>query len=76
MAFVQMIEFRTSKMEEMRRLAEELDQAIAGRHKVRRDIWCRDREDPARYFNIVFFDSYEEAMKNSALPEIDQFATI
>jgi hypothetical protein len=26
-------------------------------------------DDPSRHFAIVFFDSYEAAMENSALPE-------
>ena len=29
---------------------------------------------PDRYFNIVFFNSYEEAMQNSSLPETDTFS--
>ena len=28
-----------------------------------------DRNQPGRYFAIVFFDSYESAMENSNLPE-------
>jgi hypothetical protein len=28
-----------------------------------------DRNQPGRYFAIVFFDSYESAMENSKLPE-------
>ena len=34
----------------------------------------QDRDKPGRYFNIVFFDSYEEAMENSALPETDRLS--
>ena len=33
-----------------------------------------DRDNPGRYSIIVFFDSYEDAMKNSALPETDALA--
>jgi len=74
MAFVQIIEFQTSKSEEMMKATEEFEAATAGRHKVRRDVWCQDRERPGHYVNIVFFDSYEEAMENSAMPEIDALA--
>ena len=36
---------------------------------MRRELLARDRSDPGRYFAVVFFDSYESAMENSALPE-------
>ena len=36
-----------------------------------RRILCHDRDNPDRYFEVVFFDSYEDAMQNSALPETD-----
>jgi len=74
MAFVQIIEFQTSKLDEMRKATEEFEVATAGRHKVRRDVWCQDRDRPGHFFNIVFFDSYEEAMENSAMPGIDALA--
>jgi hypothetical protein len=37
-------------------------------------VICRDRDQPGRHFVIVFFDSYEDAMKNSELPETDALA--
>ena len=74
MAFVQIIEVRTSRPDEVRALADELDRELGDEHWVRRSVLCADRDDPGRYFNIVFFDSYEEAMKNSELPAIDAFA--
>jgi len=30
-----------------------------------------NRDNPGRYFNIVFFESYEAAIENSAMPETD-----
>ena len=74
MAFVQIIEFSTSKTEQLQQLAEEWEKATEGRRTVTRRTLCRDRDDPDRYFNIVFFDSYESAMANSALPETDAFS--
>ena len=39
-----------------------------------RRILCEDRENPGRYFNVVFFDSHEGRDENSALPETDSFS--
>jgi hypothetical protein len=69
MAFVQIIEFRTSDIEGVRRIDEEWRRATEGRRTVRRELLARDRSDPDRYFAVVFFDSYESAMANSSLPE-------
>lgn len=71
MAFVQIIEYRTSQPDEMRRVADEWERATEGRRKTVRRVLCQDRDNPGRYFNIVFFDSYQEAMQNSSLPETD-----
>jgi hypothetical protein len=71
MAFIQIMEFRTSRSAEIQAAAEEWEKATAGRRTVQRRVLCQDREDPTHYFNLVFFDSYEAAMKNSALPETD-----
>ena len=71
MAFVQIIEFRTSQPDEVRKVADEWEQATEGKRKTSRRVQCQDRDNPGRYFNIVFFDSYEEAMQNSSLPETD-----
>lgn len=71
MPFVQVIEYRTSRLSEMQDVADEWEAATTGKRRAVRRILCRDRDDPARFFNIVFFDSYEAAMENSALPETD-----
>jgi hypothetical protein len=74
MAFVQIIEFRTSKPDEMQAVADEWVEATEGKRKARRRVLCKDRDNEGRYVNIVFFDSYEEAMENSAMPETDRFS--
>ncbi|HUR47977.1 MAG TPA: hypothetical protein VMY88_00405 [Acidimicrobiales bacterium] len=74
MAFVQIIEFSTSKFDEMEKLGNEWEAAAGADKKARRRVLCRDRDNADRYFNIVFFDSYEEAMANSALPATSEFA--
>ena len=68
MGFVQVIQFHTSKIDEMRKVGYEWEAAAGADRKARRIVVCEDRENKGQYFNIVFFDSYEEAMENSNLP--------
>jgi hypothetical protein len=75
MAFIQIIDFKSSASEEeLRALNEEWEKATEGQRTARREIVCRDRNDPNRYLNIVFFDSYESAMENSSLPATNEIA--
>lgn len=74
MSFVQIIQFETTKIDEIRKLDEEWFAKTAGRRTVRRDLLTRDRANPDRYTAIVEFDSYEEAMRNSELPETTEIA--
>jgi hypothetical protein len=71
MAFIQIMELQTSKVDEIRAAADQWDKATEGRRTVQRSFVCQDRDNPRRHFIVVFFDSYEDAMKNSALPETD-----
>lgn len=75
MPFIQIIEFRTSRFDEVEQLGDEWEAAVGSDTTVRRRILVRDRNDAARYLNIVFFDSYEQAMRNSDLPVTREFAT-
>jgi hypothetical protein len=74
MAFVQIIDFQTSKFDEMKRVGDEWEAAAGNESKARRRVMCQDRDNPGRYVNIVFFDSYEEAMQNSNLPVTQEFS--
>ena len=69
MAFMQIIEFRTSDIDRGRKINDEWWRATEGKRTVRRELLARDRSDPSRCFAVVFFDSYESAMENSDLPE-------
>jgi hypothetical protein len=69
MAFVQIIDSSTDKPEALQALTAEYEKATTGKNTARRSIVARDRNDPSRHVVIVFFDSYESAMENSALPE-------
>jgi hypothetical protein len=74
MAFVQIIDFRTSKFDEMQKLEDEWATAAGPDSTARRVITGSDREDSGRYLQVVFFDSYESAMENSNLPVTQAFA--
>ena len=74
MAFIQIIQFQTDRMEEGRKHVDEYLAATEGRRSVQRSILCQDRDKPNHYVNIVFFESYEAAMANSALPETAELA--
>jgi hypothetical protein len=73
-AFIQLIELRTSKFDEIRTLDKQWEQATEGKRTLRRSILCKDRNDPNRYVVLAFFDSYDSAMQNSKLPETAEFA--
>jgi quinol monooxygenase YgiN len=71
--FVQIIEFQTSRIDEVLRLGEEMrGQRAEG--TVRRITMTADRDRAHRYVTIAEFDSYESAMENSNRPETSEFA--
>ena len=74
MAFVQIIDHRTSKFDEMEQIGKEWEAASQSETTARRRIVLRDRDDPERYLTLVFFDSYDEAMKNSDNPVTQEFS--
>lgn len=75
MAFIQIIEFRTDKIDEMRKLDGQWQaEARSQGATARRGILCSDRDEPGHYFQVVFFDSAEDAEKNSQLPVTQEFA--
>ena len=74
MAFIQIIEMKTSKIDELTALEEQWKKATEGKRTLRRSIVTRDRNNPNRHLILAFFDSYESAMENSNRPETGQFA--
>jgi hypothetical protein len=74
MAFIQIIDFHTSRLEDGKKHVDEYLDKTKGRRTVRRTMLCQDRDDPTHYFNIAFFDSYESAMENSNMPETGELA--
>jgi hypothetical protein len=74
MAFVQIIEFTTTRFDEMQKLFDELRSRDPGPTSPSRGMVCADRDQPNRYVTIVEFPSYEEAMANSQRPETTAMA--
>ncbi|TQK43440.1 SnoaL-like polyketide cyclase [Streptomyces sp. SLBN-118] len=72
MTFVQVIDCKTSKVDELNRLMDSWIRATEGKRTATHSIVGRDRADATHVVEIVEFPSYEEAMKNSQLPETDR----
>ncbi|MCE0447491.1 ester cyclase [Streptomyces tricolor] len=72
MTFVQLIECRTSRMDEMNRLMDDWVQQTKGSGTATHALVGTDRSDASHVVEVVEFPSYEEAMRNSNLPETDR----
>lgn len=71
--FVQIIEFTTSRIDEVKALGDEM-RAQRDNSLVLRGNFTADRERPNTYLSIIEFESYESAMENSERPETSEFA--
>lgn len=71
--FAQLIEWKTSKIDEVQKLNDEWRERfpVAGPTRV---VVCADRDNEGSYVTFVEFDSYEEAMRNSEDPATAEFA--
>ncbi len=74
MAFIQVIEYKTSRPDEIQSVVDEWRSKTEGRRTARRGTLARDRERSDTYVQIVEFPSYEDAMANSEMPETAAFA--
>ncbi|WP_434595172.1 ester cyclase [Streptomyces sp. A5-4] len=72
MKFVQIIDYKTEQSETMNQLMDRWVEQSKGKRTATHDIVGRDRSEANHYVEIVEFPSYEEAMKNSHLPETEQ----
>lgn len=73
MGFVQIIEFRTSRISELRSLATQM-RSQNGPGAALRGTVTQDLDRPGYYLNVVEFESQQAAMENSARPEVGEFA--
>lgn len=74
MAFIQTIEFSTTRIGELQNLMDQWLANSGGRRTARRSTLTADMDNPNTYVQIVEFSSYEDAMKNNALSETAEFA--
>ncbi|MDN3024582.1 ester cyclase [Streptomyces sp. S.PB5] len=72
MTFVQLIDCRTSRFDEMNRLMDTWVEQTKGKRTATHTTIGKDRGDASHFVEIVEFPSYEEAMRNSNLPETDK----
>jgi predicted ester cyclase len=72
MTFVQIIDCKTSRFDEMNRLMDTWVEQTKGKRTATHNVIGKDRSDASHYIEIVEFPSYEEAMRNSNLPETDR----
>jgi hypothetical protein len=74
MKFAQVIEFKTSRMDELRELDREWKERTDGFRPHSVEFYSADRDRPNTYLAFVMWDSYDEAMRNNDLPETDEIA--
>lgn len=74
MAFVQIIEFTTTRVDEVLALMDDWATRTEGKRKTGRSVLSADRDKPNTYLQVVEFPSFEQAMENSNLPETSEFA--
>lgn len=71
MEFVQILEFKTSKFDEIDKTLQEYraKREAAGAPMPVQVLQCKDRDQPNTYVAVVRFPSYEAAMENSNHPD-------
>jgi steroid delta-isomerase-like uncharacterized protein len=72
MTFVQLIDCRTSRFDEMNRLMDRWVEQTQGKRTATHTVVGKDLSDASHFVEIVEFPSYEEAMRNSNLPETER----
>lgn len=74
MPFIQIIEYKTSKIDELNAALDGWLEATKGKRAATRGVQTKDRDATNVYVQIIEFPSYEEAMANSNLPETSEFS--
>jgi predicted ester cyclase len=72
MTFVQIIDCRTSRFDDMNQLMDTWVEQTRGKRTATHAVVGKDHSDASHFIEIVEFPSYEEAMRNSGLPETDK----
>jgi hypothetical protein len=73
--FIQIIEFKTNRIDELNAALDGFLEATKGKRAAStRGVQTKDRDATNTYVQIVEFPSYEDAMANSNMPETSDFA--
>ncbi|MBP2584165.1 putative ester cyclase [Streptomyces sp. PvR006] len=72
MTFTQIIDFKTSRIDDMSRLMDRWIEQTKGKRTATHSVLGKDRADSSHLVEIVEFPSYDVAMRNSQLPETDR----
>lgn len=72
MKFVQIVDYKTAQYDSVDKLMDKWVEQTKGKRTATHTVTGKDRSDGSHYVEIVEFPSYEEAMKNSHLPETDR----
>lgn len=72
--FVQLIEFTTGQHDQLNQLMDEWEDRTGGKRTATRAVLTQDHEKPGTYYEFVEFPSYEQASRNSQLPETDELS--
>ncbi len=74
MKFIQIIEYKTTSIDELNAVLDEWLEKTKGKRAATRGVQTRDRDEANTYVQIVEFPSHEDAIANSNLPETSEFA--
>lgn len=74
MAFVQIIEYKTKRFDEVSALVEKFRANLPDSDSAPQGKVTKDRDRPDTYVSIIEFESYEKAMENSNRPETAEMA--
>lgn len=74
MPFIQIIEYKTTRIDELNAALDGWLEATKGKRAASRGVQTQDRDAANTYVQIVEFPSYGETMANSNLPETSEFA--
>ncbi|WP_431042535.1 ester cyclase [Streptomyces sp. P1-3] len=72
MTFVQIIDCKTDKLDDLNRLMDTWVEQTKGRRTATHSVVGKDRDKARHLVEIVEFPSYEEAMRNSEMPETNR----
>ena len=69
MGFIQIIEYKTTRIDELNAALDAWLDKTKGKRAATRGTQTRDRDADTTYVQIVEFPSYEDAMANSNMPK-------